>query len=160
MASHCGTHPTVPVRCSWHAVFTLLLKSFLVWMAASFRKHWREEGGIMKMWTVLERQVGNWGDWFYLRELSDDSVPSNRRKDAHGWNSDGHEASRKTAAGQKDRGSGVNSLLFNLGGFKDKLKIYRDRNKFSWPRLVSEQHILWVLDITNVICDSVRCSTV
>lgn len=24
------------------------------------------------------------GDWVYLRELSDDSVPSNRGKDAHG----------------------------------------------------------------------------
>lgn len=29
---------------------------------------------------------------FYLRELSNDTVPSNRRKNAHGWNSDWHEA--------------------------------------------------------------------
>lgn len=29
----------------------------------------------------------------YLRELSNDAVPSNRRKNTHGWNSDRHGAS-------------------------------------------------------------------
>lgn len=34
-------HPTVPVRFSWQAVFTLLLKSSFVCKAASFLKHWK-----------------------------------------------------------------------------------------------------------------------
>lgn len=38
-------HPTVPVRCCWQAVLTLVWKSSFVWTAASFLKHYKRGGG-------------------------------------------------------------------------------------------------------------------
>jgi len=36
-----------------------------------------------RLLTVLGQQPADNTDWFYLRELSDDSVPTNRRKNTH-----------------------------------------------------------------------------
>lgn len=96
------SHPTVPVRCSWQAILTLLLKSSFVWSDASFLKDWRKRVEL-RPFKLLEPEPADGADRFYLREPSDDSVPSDRRENTHGWYSDRHDGSGDTIPTDKNK---------------------------------------------------------